>query len=162
MADESIRLIPLGKSGKFAIVDAEDYPEVSRFNWKLNKAQGYVYRTLGHSGREYLHRFLMKPANSKQLVDHKSGDRLDNRRSTNLRLCDKAGNARNCVKHIPKTSKFKGVFWSKRPRRWISTLMLNRKKIYVGSFSDEIDAARAYDKAARAHFGEFACTNFPQ
>jgi hypothetical protein len=34
------------------------------------------------------------------------------------------------------------------------------KKLYLGTFANQIDAAQAYDRAARQYFGEFAYTNF--
>jgi hypothetical protein len=33
---------------------------------------------------------------------------------------------------------------------------------HLGIFSDEEVAGHAYDKAARKHYGVFACVNFPK
>jgi len=38
--------------------------------------------------------------------------------------------------------------------------MTNRKSKFIGYFKDEIEAAKAYDKAAIKHHGEFAGLNF--
>ena len=37
----------------------------------------------------------------------------------------------------------------------------NGKRIYLGSFNNQIDAARAYDKATKKYHGRFAALNFP-
>jgi hypothetical protein len=41
-------------------------------------------------------------------------------------------------------------------------ITFEKKKIYLGYFRSEIDAAKAYDRAARKYHGEFASPNFPQ
>jgi len=59
------------------------------------------------------------------------------------------------------TSKYKGVCWDKRNKKWGVTIQANKKKYHLGYFKDEIDAAKAYDKKAKKLHGQFACLNFP-
>ena len=92
-------------------------------------------------------------------TDHINGNGLDNRRC-NLRICTHAENISNQRKYSnTMLSKFKGVSWDKSRNRWIVYIGVHPKRIFLGRFKTEIDAAIAYDNAARKYFGEFACTN---
>ena len=57
------------------------------------------------------------------------------------------------------SSKYKGVSWIKRQKKWRAELSQNRKRINLGVFDDEKAAARAYNKAVLEHRGEFAVLN---
>jgi predicted GIY-YIG superfamily endonuclease len=63
-------------------------------------------------------------------------------------------------KHKNTTSKYKGVSWFKRDECWRSWIHYNGKQQHLGYFHLEIDAANAYDEAAKKYFGEFANLNF--
>ncbi len=159
-------------NGYEVLVDDEDYETILRFSWiaelhgrKTKKP--YVSTRIGGRKRRtrvFLSRMLMQEPDCS--VDHINGDPLDNRRS-NLRLATNQQNSRNSVKHHPVTSKFKGVSLRRnrhggryKMRPWIACIRVDRRQIKLGSFSDEIDAAKAYDRAAVEHFGVFARTNF--
>jgi hypothetical protein len=105
-----------------------------------------------------MHRRILNPAPGK-VVDHFNGNRKDNRRS-NLRECTQAENRRNTRKSRG-TSRFKGVSWHCQMGKWQAKICHNGKSIHLGLFDDEVEAARACDKAAREFFGAFACLNFP-
>jgi hypothetical protein len=60
------------------------------------------------------------------------------------------------------TSRFKGVSWHKKAGKWRAVIALNRKHKHLGHFDNELDAARAYDAAARKQWGEFAKCNLGQ
>lgn len=60
------------------------------------------------------------------------------------------------------TSIYKGVNWNRGRGMWAAHISVNGKTLYIGSFSSEIDAAKAYDTAALKHFGEFANPNFKE
>ena len=92
-------------------------------------------------------------------IDHINDNGLDNRRS-NLRICSQSQNLMNCRK--PKTlfsSKYKGVSWVQKHKRWKVSIAFKGKRKYIGHFLSEIDAAKAYNKAAEKYFGEFARLN---
>jgi len=92
-------------------------------------------------------------------TDHKNKDGLDNRKS-NLRTCCKSQNMSNRKIQLNNTSGYKGVYWHKYARKWMASIKVNKKPIYLGLFVDPIEAALAYDKNAVEKFGEFADTNF--
>jgi hypothetical protein len=92
-------------------------------------------------------------------MDHINRDACDNRRA-NLRLATHSENLVNSKKRRDgKTSQFKGVSWFKPIRSWRADITVNRKQINLGYFKDETSAARAYDEAAKAIYGEFANSN---
>ena len=159
--NDQIRHIPLTR-GKFAIVDAADYEELAQHKWLVNGDESRGYYAGRRSGHTLLlmHRAIMKPPPG-AVVDHIDHNGLNNRRS-NLRICTQKQNSRNAVPNRRGTSRFKGVYFLKRTGKWIATINYNGKTMHLGSFDNEIEAAKAYDRKARELFGEFAYLNFPQ
>jgi hypothetical protein len=163
-ANPGCRLVPLSR-GKFAVIDAADEGRVSQHAWHYRLTKGREYAVMSKGGRPGqprlpLHRFLLGAADE-VMVDHIDGDGLNNRRS-NLRLATNAENSRNQKKRkVPNaSSSFKGVHHHEGGK-WIARITVNYRNIRLGSFDTEVEAARAYDAAARRHFGEFARVNFP-
>ena len=153
-----MKTIPLGNGGE-ALVDDEDWASLSVFSWHRND-NGYVVRGDKSSGRLTLvrmHRQILG-AQKEQHVDHINGNRVDNRRS-NLRFCTRTQNMWNAGKHAKCTSKFKGVYWLKATQKWRAKIKVGGKHLSLGCFTDEIEAARAYNAAAKEHFGEYARLN---
>lgn len=151
--------------GLVAIVDRADYPLVSDRHWwatKSHRRPGNYYVHSQTGGQLIaLHRLIMNPSPG-EIVDHRDGDGLNNRR-TNLRRCSCADNTRNTrlssifdARHRPKASRYRGVGLV-NGRYWIAQI----RHRYLGYFPSEEDAARAYDRAAIEEFGEFARLNFP-
>jgi hypothetical protein len=96
------------------------------------------------------------------LVDHKNLNTLDNTR-TNLRLATRSQNMFNRNKIKSNTSsRFRGVCFDKRRKKWCAYITVEGKRIWLGTFDNEIDAAMAYDAAAKKYHGEFARLNFSE
>ena len=108
----------------------------------------------------YLHRLIANaPAGS--VVDHRDGDSLNCRR-INLRLGDFLLNNRNAlkIKNRPTTSRFKGVHWGARQKKWIARIRYDGRQHDLGYFIDEARAAYAYDQASIQFHGDQGRTNF--
>jgi hypothetical protein len=140
--------------GLVALVDDQDLQIVRGYTWCVNGGGYAVARIDGKT--VYMHRLIRPDA---KMVDHASGDKLDNRRS-NLRTATPAQNQANSAKQLGTTSKFKGVTWYRATGRWMAQAQIAGTKHFLGYFETETDAAHAYDQAASEAFGEFARLNF--
>lgn len=92
-------------------------------------------------------------------IDHRNGNGLDNRK-VNLRPCTHSQNLQNQRKRKDNTSGYKGVAWHPGARKWYAYIQVEKKRLHLGLFANPVEAAQAYDAAARLHFGEFARPNF--
>lgn len=148
---------------KVAIVDDCDYEYLSQFKWHASKDKNTFYarrRTPKINGKRrdiQMHREILD-APPDALIDHRDGNGLNNTRD-NLRLSTNQQNQHNQHPRVGGTSRFKGVFWDAGKQKWCAMIHINMKKIWLGSFASELEAARAYDDAARAMYGEFARPN---
>jgi len=160
--ERSIKSIELTR-GYITIVDDEDYKELIKFKWHTCKRTdnlAYAVTTTYPNGNKKelrMHRVILG-ATKGQIVDHIDGDSLNNQRS-NLRICSQMENMQN-LHRVKGLSKYKGVGFHKAYGKWRARIQVNKKPIYLGYFKDEIDAAKAYDEAAKKHFGAFARLNF--
>jgi len=94
-------------------------------------------------------------------VDHINHNGSDNRKA-NLRPATPAENARYArYPKINTSSKYRGVWYNKKKKRWRAVIGINNTRKVIGNFRDEIDAAKAYDQAAKHFYREFAILNFP-
>ena len=152
----NVRRIPVG-DGQFAIVDAADYEWLNRHHWRL--LNGYVARR--EKGRTiYMHREIMQPPKG-MMVDHADRNKLHNYR-LNLRVCTRRENNLNQGKRRNSSSRFKGVKYDKRWRKWGARIRFHGEPVWIGCFDSDIEAARAYDRKAVEFFGAFAYLNFPE
>jgi len=159
-----VKEIELSK-GQHALVDEVDFEWLNQWKWSasVQTGGGEKYRAVrvfvrdGKQKSMLMHRAILQ-APPHMLVDHINRNPLDNRRE-NLRLTGHLGNALNRGGNVKgKTSRFKGVYWQKDISRWRARF---RKK-YLGTFTDEVEAAQAYDRAATAYDAVFAYVNFSE
>jgi len=150
---------------KVVLVDNEDYEWLNKWKWYACKTKNifYAIRTAYKNNKSRtirMHREILGLTFKDKLqVDHKNCDGLNNQKH-NLRIATKSQNGMNRRVLIEKTSKYKGVSWHKIHQKWRVRININSKSQYLGFFTGEIDAAKAYDNKAKELFGEFANLNF--
>lgn len=155
--------IPLSQ-GKAALIDDGDVGLVEGYRWHAVKIGNNWYastcrRVDGKPKTTYMHRLILPDA---KIVDHINHDGLDNRRD-NLRACDRNGQNIAAARFVHSVSGYRGVRRhpnAGRVKPYQARIKVNGKTIYLGYFATPEDAARAYDEAARHHFGGFAAVNF--
>lgn len=135
--------------GTVVLLSPEDAERAGAHLW-YRTHHGYIFCS---KLRQYLHRFILNAPRGR-VVDHISGDRLDNRRE-NLRLCSIGNNVRNNVRRGGRFP-YKGIYAHGKK----FGAQIGRRKL--GTFPSVIDAAEAYDRAALQIYGEFANLNFPE
>ena len=178
-----MRLPVIGKNYELsATVDEDDYRVLDLGSYKWHRLIGrhttYVAATDKNRKIVYLHRLIMGLVDAPRsvYVDHIDGNGLNNSR-TNLRVTDNRGNQRNSRKHLlaKGSSPYKGVSYiptNNRTKPWMASITLSEpaanprsdnkrrgKKRHLGCYQTQIEAARAYNIAAIALFGEYAKLN---
>lgn len=159
----AMKTIPLTR-GLVALVDDEDYDLVSQFKWCASQTtppgKYYAARGIRRGGKPtsiLMHNVIMGAL----YIDHRDNDGLNNQRS-NLRRATGTENKQNSRKRSDQcSSRWKGVCWNKKSKKWHATITINRKARSLGTYSDEASAATAYNIMAHHFFGEFALFNRP-
>lgn len=152
-----MRNIPLSNNETGVLVDDEDYWFLRRFKWAENNGYASMKRNGQHV---YMHRLIMMPDNDGIQIDHKNGNKLDNRKQ-NLRFASHRENQANRPGRRKLSTGFKGVQSNKDGTRFYARISVNDKTIALGGYSTAEEAAKAYDLKAVEIHGEFAWTNFP-
>lgn len=156
--DGELAFVPLTR-GHTAIIDASDVHLVEGVSWAAIVRGRHIYagRSVWGNGTNavvLMHRVIMS-AGPSQIVDHRDGNGLMNRRE-NLRLASKSQNAMNSGPHIDNSSGAKGVHWSKQRKRWRAEICAGGVRKHLGLFDTVEAASAAYQAAADAMHGEFA------
>lgn len=138
-------------------IDTADYAKVEGFRWRISR--GYAVAR-SRSKTLLMHRVLT--GFRFRRVDHRDGNRLNNRR-TNLRRANARENAWNARLQGSNRFGYKGIAYVRYRTRfyWRAQLRANGRN-YYRHFPTKDEAARGYDALARQHFGKFACVNFPR
>jgi hypothetical protein len=149
--------------GFISIVSIGDYPNLATRKWQATKSRQtyYAVRTTMQGGKRHvqMHAEILGDRYS-GFGDHKDRNGLDNWRG-NLRVSTIQQNSFNRSITTNNSSGYKGVSWFSKTRKWRAVIRVNGVLISLGLFKLAEDAARAYDRAARKYFGEFAFLNFP-
>lgn len=154
-----MRLVSLTQ-GFEAQVDDEDFERISIYNWYALNTNNITYAlTTIKYDKVHLHRFVLRLYDTSTEVDHKDRNGLNCQKS-NLRIANRSQNKANSK--IPSNNRtgYKGVVWSIKAQKWQATIGFEGKTVWLKYHLTAIDAARAYDKAAKRLFGEFASLNF--
>jgi hypothetical protein len=137
-----------------AFADYEDYDKIKGVTWYVRKLHKVNYAWYGGSdskSRGVMHRIVV----DYNIVDHKNGDGLDNRKS-NLRPCTQSTNGMNRGVPANNSTGYKGVSYVKRTGKYHAYINSKRKRKFLGYYDTAEKAYEAYLAAVKDTHGEFA------
>lgn len=149
---------------KTTVVDSDD-GDLSRLRWRAREdgnthyAEGVTHPILGAKycsiHRVILERMLGRFLLPSERCDHIDGNGLNNRRE-NLRLATLGQNQQNRRRNKNSTSKYKGVSWHVRVKKWQARIGIDCCRVHLGYFDTPEAAYAAYCEAAKRYHGDFA------
>lgn len=137
-------LIQIGGNNKdkYTIIERADFESLKYYAMTLVQS-GYVKLSKGTTNHS-LSRFIFRDTVTKdEVVDHIFSNKLDNRKRF-LKVVSVAQNNNNRRKPTGCSSKFSGVYKTKKNRYTISVIN-NGKRVFRKSMKDEFEAARLRD-----------------
>ena len=156
-----VKEIQLANNKGVALVDDEDYDELIKHKWHLRDIKiMHVATKVKIDGKWFekrMHHFLVDVPEGFE-VDHIDRNGLNNQKS-NLRVVTHSQNMMNRNSCKGSSSKYKGVTWDKKDKKWRAQIVLNKKHYYLGLYRNEIDAAKIYNERAKELHGEYANLN---
>ncbi len=140
------------------LIDDEDYDLVNQYKWYGHKNQrGKTIYAVTFKGLK-MHRLVLGlEFGDKREGDHEDHNGLNNQKS-NLRIVTGQQNSFN--RQPNSNSKYKGVCYHKRDKRWQSQIKVDGVIHFLGNFDTKIQAAERYNEEAIKRFGQYAHLNF--
>lgn len=142
------------KQQKF-VIDTEDYEKVKHYSWYTN-SKGYLYAPTKDNTKIAMHRIIAN-ANKDDVVDHIDGDPTNNRKS-NLRICNHVQNGQNSRIAKDNKSGVTGVYWNNATNKWVASIRIDNKNVYLGQYIKKSDAVLARVSAEKKYYKEFRNT----
>ena len=143
-------------TGHVVQLDIEDFPAICGKRWRVVEQKKNCYCVCKADGHLMLMHREILCAKRGQIIDHKDGNGLNNRRE-NIRVCTHAQNMRNRRWNPSLKRPAKGVELELNGR-FTARITADKKRIYLGCFDTLAEAKDAYKNAAAELHGEFART----
>lgn len=158
-----MKLITLGWKSRanpfYAMVDDSDFAWLSAYSWHVWKHKHTYYARTFTNGRSlFMHRVILGLDDPKILTDHEDHNGLNNQRN-NIRIATSSQNNANRRSFNRGSSKYKGVCWREKRKKWRAYICVENKRTDIGCYETEKEAALAYNKRALELHGEFANLN---
>lgn len=149
--------------GMEALVSDEDFEWACQWTWYAH--HGHAERYTRKTGGICLHTEIavhrMGLILGQNEIDHQDRNSLNNQRF-NLRIATRTQQNQNRGLFQSNKIGYKGVTFHTQTQKWHSRIRHNRLLVSLGLYKSPEEAARAYDRAAKIYFGEFAFLNFPE
>lgn len=135
--------------------DLEDYDLIKGHRWY--EQNGYVVCVVNEKKNLQMQNLIMDPQKGER-VDHIRHNTMDNRKSQ-LRIGTISDNTINRRKSKSNKSGVPGVCWHKGTRKWSAYITKNKKRYFLGVYSNIEDAIKVRMQAENDLFGEWSYKN---
>ena len=137
-------------------IDTNDFELINHHQWRIIPGHRTLYVGTNINGSNVgMHRFIVPGCDQVDHIDHNG---LNNRRC-NLRPANHSLNSANARRPRTATSKYRGVSWCPRERKFRVSIKVHQQYKSLGYFDSEEAAAIMYNIFAKLYFGEFASLN---